>query len=262
MSNKSPLTPYEFAVEKTKAARSNLLLMIILTVVNIILSLVSSDVILLFSATVPYFSVAVGTELGFTAGGVIFALAILILYYLCWIFSKKHYGWMIGALVMFIIDTLVMAVIYLAAQDFSGILDVVVHIWVLYYLIIGVKYGSQLKNMPADIENESETQEFDTEQPATYNETAPIKSASYAEKFRILLEAEAVGHRICYRRVKRTNELVIDGYVYAEFEALVEAPHSLTAKIDNHDIEVGLDTSSHSYIKIDGEIIKQKLRLL
>ena len=78
---------------------------------------------------------------------VCFAIAVItvILYVLCWYMSKKRYGWMIVALVMFILDTLAMAGMYLGLGEISGILDVVIHAWVLYYLIIGVKYGKKEK---------------------------------------------------------------------------------------------------------------------
>ncbi len=47
----------QVAVEKVKIARSNLLLMIAFTLVNIVLLVTGSDVMMLFSATVPYFAV-------------------------------------------------------------------------------------------------------------------------------------------------------------------------------------------------------------
>ena len=135
---------------KYETARKNLLLMLALTVINVILLVVGSSSMLLFSATVPYYAAVFSTVfvypysavcIGVTAGSII-------LYLLCWIFSKKHYGWMITALVLFVLDTLALIGIYVIFQDFSGILDVIIHIWVLYYLIIGVKYGYQAKSMP------------------------------------------------------------------------------------------------------------------
>lgn len=54
----------EFALQQVKIARSNLLLMIILTVVNIVLLAVGADTMLLFSATVPYYLI-IGVRFGY-----------------------------------------------------------------------------------------------------------------------------------------------------------------------------------------------------
>lgn len=137
--------------QKYLMARRNLLLMLVLTAINIVLFIVGSNTMMLFSATVPYYAIVFGTVFGnttFLMVCVCITLAIMITYLLCWILSKDHYAWMIVALVLFILDTLAMVGLYVLAEDFSGILDVVIHAWVLYYLIIGVRYGHQLKTMP------------------------------------------------------------------------------------------------------------------
>ena len=86
--------------------------------------------------------------------------------------------------------------------------------------------------------------------------------ADMQEKSRILLEASAPGYHIVYRRVKRTNELIVNGRVYDEYEALVELPHTLTATIDGHTVEMEYDASSRMYIFFDGEELAKKLRLV
>ena len=134
-----------------------------LTLVNMVLLVLQADVMLLFSATVPYYAVAFGMALGsssFLGGCICFAAIILLVYLLCWMFSKKHYGWMIAALVLFVLDSFFMVRLYLSLEDFSGILDVVIHVWVLYYLVIGVKYGHQLKKMPEEMPVASEETNF------------------------------------------------------------------------------------------------------
>ena len=147
------LSPRALAQNKYNSARANLFLMLALTAVNIILLFFKSDYMLLFSATVPYLAVLFGQLSGVTSGlvvGVCIAAIIILVYFLCWILSKKSYGWMIAALVLFIIDTIYMAYFYISASDASGILDVVIHALVLYYLFVGVKSGLALKNQPAE----------------------------------------------------------------------------------------------------------------
>lgn len=255
----------ETVQEKYTKARNNLLLMLILTVINIILYLVGSDTMMLFSATVPYFGIIIGSVAGsqaFFMFCVCIAVAILILYLLCWILSKDHYGWMITALVLFIIDTLAMIGMYLGIGEFSGILDVVIHAWVLYYLITGVRYGKQLKNMPEEQINDAEQEQTAIPVEAEDMAHTPIlRIADTTVKSRILLEADAAGHHICYRRVKRINELVIDGYVYADVEMLMETAHALNAQLDGHVFQAGFDGVAHSYIRVDGVQVARKLRL-
>lgn len=148
----------EIIQKKYKEARNNLILMLAFTLINIVLLLVGSDSMLLFSASIPYFTVLIGiaseaSEILMFC--ILMAAVILIIYLLCWIFSKKHYGWMVVALILFIIDSIFMCVLYLWAEDFSGVLDFVIHIWVLHYVAVGVKYGAKLKKMP---EEEIETE--------------------------------------------------------------------------------------------------------
>lgn len=272
-------TPRQVAQQKYDSARSNLLLMLILTVVNIVLLFTGSSTMMLFSATIPYFALTIGIFMEdaavLTMCGIIAAVPI-ILYLLSWIFSKKQYAWMVTALVLFIIDTAVMIFMYVSAQEFSSaMLDILIHVWVLYYLILGVANGKKLKTLPedtktfdADAANAGSPWDATAESaPAGidadgYSFDSPIlRTADTATKSRILLEADANGRHVVYRRVKRTNELVIDGYVYADIEMLVESAHALTATLDGHVFEVGYDGASHSYLRVDGQTVERKMRL-
>lgn len=90
----------------------------------------------------------------------------------------------------------------------------------------------------------------------------PVRRADRSAKARILLEARVEEYEICYRRVKSTNELVINGIVYDEKKGVIEFPHTLSAVIDGHTIEAGLSDDSQSYIIFDGECLANKLRLI
>ena len=79
-------------------------------------------------------------------------------------------------------------------------------------------------------------------------------------KARVLLETDIYNYNIIFRRVKKVNELVINGNVYAEYIATLEMPHELCARVGEHKIAVGMDNASHSYISVDGEIVKRKMR--
>ena len=79
-------------------------------------------------------------------------------------------------------------------------------------------------------------------------------------KCRILLEAECDGMKICYRRVKSVNELVINGSVYDEYRNVLEFEHELVGKYGDHTVKAGLDEDSQSYISVNGVRIAVKTR--
>ena len=144
-------------IQKHNVCRSNLLLLIIFTIINIVLIATKADSYFLFSAFVPYFITDIGAAFGgeaFLTAPVFYimlaiALLILVVYFLCWLFSKKHIAWLIVALALFIVDTVCMLAVYLLFGGImSAMLDVLFHAWVLYYLISGVVAYFKLKRIP------------------------------------------------------------------------------------------------------------------
>ena len=102
---------------------------------------------LLFSISVPYYAVIFGDLMNLGSAALIIAVVVLALYFVSWFLSGKRPGWLSLALVLFIGDTLSMVGLYLLAGDFSGFLDALMHIWVLYYLISGLTAVKKLKNL-------------------------------------------------------------------------------------------------------------------
>ncbi len=141
---------FNLSTEKYNKSRINLLLVIALTAINLILVFAESGTMMLFSATIPYFLFILGYMTPFKIFLVV-SFAILAIYLVCWIFSKKHFGFMIAALVMFVIDTLFLAYLYISSQDVSGILDALIHVWVIYYLVTGVIHGIKLNKLKKEI---------------------------------------------------------------------------------------------------------------
>ena len=239
--------------KKYDAARSNLLVAIVLTVVNIVLLFTESTSMLLFSVSVPYYVVIFGFIMGPVAASLVVAAVILGLYFICWLLSKKKSLWLVVAAVLFVVDTLVLVGLYLLAEEAYGILDAVIHVVVIFYLVSGAASAKKLKMLPeVSYEEAQELPEHST----------PMRWAQEDVKCRILLEEEYAGHRICYRRVKRVNEFIIDGKVYDEYEALMEQPHTLMARIDGHTYEVGCNQQSRVFFNVDGMEIKSKVRLV
>ena len=286
MARQKMFSDRETLQNKFNNTRLNLLLVVAFTAINIFLLVTNSDTYFLFSAYIPYALVSLGMMLcgmypaeyyGEDLVGVeffdksVFAVLLVIaaiitaLYLISWIFSKNNkVGWLIFALVIFSLDTA--GLLLLGGFDVTNIIDIAFHGWVIVSLATGINACSKLKNMPVEEAGEiEESDEEDFEADDYYAESSinsgAIRVADPDVKSRILLEAEALGHVITYRRVKRVNELVIDGKVYDEYEALVESAHSLTARIDGHDIEAGFDGVAHSYLLVDEEEVAKKLRL-
>lgn len=152
--NAAPVSPRDEVQMKYNRCRANLLLVLIFTVVNLF-SVTFADRYFLFSATIPMLfplgASGLAAELetdaaaylivGFTIG-----LILTVPYLLCWIFSKKRVGWMVAALVLFSLDCLFLLVTF----DLGMIADILIHAWVMFYLITGVIHGFKLKKMPVE----------------------------------------------------------------------------------------------------------------
>ena len=182
--NTAPMSPREETQRKYNNCRAELLVVLIFTIVNLFAA-TFADRYFLFSATIPMllplFSAGITAdpelmaEMGLVAEdttallivSLVIGLILTLPYLFCWIFSKKRVGWMVAALVFFGIDCLFLLVTF----DVTMIPDILIHAWVMFYLITGVKHGFKLKTLPED----EPLPEFGTETPAedgfgTFNE--------------------------------------------------------------------------------------------
>ena len=277
--NTAPSSPREILQNKYNSSRANLLLIIAFTVINIVLLFVDGSSYFLFSIFVPYFIASIGMlltgklpqevyedgwdGLEFFNDTVLyvmlfFAAVILLVYLLCWFFSKKsRVGWLISALVLFCIDTALLFLIQ--GIDLETIIDIIFHIWVIVSLANGIVAYFKLKKLPEEDPTNEENGEFAAE--AAPQSTPILRMADLDAKCKVLLETEKDGFVITYHRVKKVNELVINNIVYDEYEAIIESPHNLCVVVSNRTIEAGYD-GARSYIKVDGKIIAKKLRLI
>ena len=87
----------------------------------------------------------------FTAVGLGVSAVALVWYLLCWLLSKKRSGWLVAALVAFILDTVALVLVCLAFDMLTdSIMDLVFHAWVVWVLIQGIAAGNKLKKLPAE----------------------------------------------------------------------------------------------------------------
>lgn len=259
------------------SAVSNLLLVIGFSVINIVLLITNGNSYFLFSAFIPYFAVDYGmyfcglypeeyyadvpdmefADKSFLVLTVAVAAVILLIYLLCWYLGKKKkIGAVIFALIFFLIDTVAMFALSGVSSD--SIFDILVHIWVIYYLIMAIVTYNRMKKTP-EISPEEEMVEESTDVGGAFSGNTGILRMAEDVKCKIFLEVEHMGMHIVYRRVKRTNELVVNGCVYDEYVALAEFAHTLTADVNGHKIEANYDGGTCVRIFVDScEIVKKR----
>ena len=168
--NGQPISPRLQLETKYTNSRSNLLLVVLFSAINVFLLVTNSDRYFLFSAFIPYLIADLGMALcgrypaeyydgelseyqffddSFFIITVVIAAALIALYLLCWILSKKpRVGWLIFSLVFFSADTVLMLVVTGISSDF--IVDVVFHAWVIVSLVSGIMAHYKLKKLPEE----------------------------------------------------------------------------------------------------------------
>lgn len=132
-----------------KQGRAALMTLWIASLVNIML-IFTAEIYFVFSS----YAVTTLTLLGWASYGtgieaffIFFALIIVAMYFICWLLSKKHYGWMIAALVLFSLDTAFLLFDFVLGLAFGDeevlylIIDVVFHALILINIIKGVILG-------------------------------------------------------------------------------------------------------------------------
>lgn len=149
----------EQLLNRINSGRHTLLLILIMTVVNLLLLLLNSDTYFLFSASIPYYLTLFGMVFDEMLGSIhpiglltiialVISAVILGLYLLCWILGKKRRGWLIAALIFFSVDTVGLIVLSLLVEDYSGIVDLVIHVFAVISIASGVRAYSKLKTCP------------------------------------------------------------------------------------------------------------------
>lgn len=138
--------------------RSAILLVLMLTVINLAMVLLGADFYLLFSASVPYYLTVIargfdlaasgGANQAYTWAALGVSAVVLGLYLLCWILSRKQPNWLVVSLVLFILDTVCLALfcLFVFGGFMESIVDFLMHGWVIYEVVIGIRAAHCLKD--------------------------------------------------------------------------------------------------------------------
>ena len=267
MNKRNNLNNASLAVRRYSRARSSLLGMMIFTVINTVLAAVGSYTYFVFSDYVAYLSALLGRfdfdetgEMLYLVMGCAFAALVLVPYLLSWIFSKKRRGWLIVALVLFSIDTVVLLLDAIGYLEISYLLDIAFHIWLIVELILGIRAGKAAiaeMNAPAVAED---TEFYDASTDEKPN-TPCLGEPQSERKYRLIVQAQYGGRTIEVRRSYGLTELVIDGRLYGTWEGISERAYEIVARVDDHEIVSRFLPTGKQTIEVDGEIIAKKQRL-
>lgn len=170
----------EYLQRQIANGRHSLLLILVFTLVNLVMVVLDSGTYFLFSASVPYYLTlfSKGIDNNFVNGpwdangpytivALVISAVILLLFLLCWFLSKKRSGWLVAALVLFVLDTAALALLTftILADPASNIVDFVIHAWAIWELIQAIRCSGKLKKLPeeqpADMEICGTTPELD-----------------------------------------------------------------------------------------------------
>jgi hypothetical protein len=142
-------------------ARNNLLAVIAFTVINLALTAFDTGVSFLFSATLPQFVFEVCRTWDTMIIGLVLAFIIIIPYFIFWLLAKRTRVLILVALIFFGIDSLVLLLLLLdvgLSTDFQGfqfsyLLELAFHGWILYYLVNGVRAWVKLRSIDTNVFN-------------------------------------------------------------------------------------------------------------
>jgi len=264
--NRQNMSSVSLPVRRYSSARSNLMLMMVFTLVNTVLAALKGDIYFLFSCYAAHMSAVLGREFYDLTGSVPYlliglgvALLVLLPYLVCWIQSKKRRGWLIAALVLFAIDTVMLAVDALAMAQASFIMDLVFHIWLLVSLFLGVRAGKAALAEQAAPALEETT--FYDASLGGEPDTKCLGQPQEERKYRLIVQAMHGGRTIEVRRSYGLTELVIDGRLYGKWEGVSESSYEIVARVDGPEIATRFLPTGKQTIEVDGEIIAKKQRL-
>ena len=175
---------------KYNNSRQSILLLFIFSVINIF-SISMLGTYFLFSAYLPQVLISLAyLDPSLTPVMVILSILYILPYLLCYIFSKKKAGWMVAALALFSVDSLVFLIdffAYLAVGDLSFIIDLIFRIYVLVSLIIGVVNRKQAVSVANGVQenaaNENVNQGSETEGNVDFYDTTRQLTIQRKKKF-------------------------------------------------------------------------------
>lgn len=276
--------------KRIKTAKTTIIIVAVLTIINSVLIALNADVSFTFSAFIPQLITAVFAEIAIQEGvgsilyiGLAIAVFMSLIYLGLWFGAKKKNEFIVAALVLFSVDTIFLLFSIIRYFDAGFIIDIFFHGWVIYDLILGVASCSKLSKMPAQYGDNQQYSADESNQTFGYNtypqnadadnvinqpdcfspelcDSTPIGISE--NKGRALISADYNGMNIEVRRSKGLTELIIDGKVYAEKKGVIETEYSLDARVSGVNFSAVMTLQSVMILFADGQQIAKKIRII
>ena len=137
--------------------RNALLVILAVTLLNQFLLMIGLNYHFLFSSAVPYYLNWLGKELAangdmgvFKAIAVILTMLMYVAYIACWLLSAQRREWMLAALGLYGIDTLLLVIfsMTLLENPASCLFEILTHLVGLWLLYVAVGASNRLSKMP------------------------------------------------------------------------------------------------------------------
>ncbi len=136
--------------------RGVLLVIVAFTVINLFLLLTKANRYLIFSAALPYYATLFslifdgGSIGGYTVAALVVSAVMVGLYIACWVLSGTQGRWITAGLILFAVDTVMLAVIAIVLNAFAAaLLDLVVHGVGLWELWQAMQANKKLGDSPS-----------------------------------------------------------------------------------------------------------------
>ncbi len=141
-------------VANYNSARSNMLLMLVLTTVNVVLTLVDAGIMFMFTAYFPYIAAVYSDGILSFIKPLVLIVGValpLVLTLLCWIFTGKgKFRWMNVAAILFGLDTVFMVIMFInigfqPEMITDYLIGTLFHAFILIALFKGASAGKKLQ---------------------------------------------------------------------------------------------------------------------
>lgn len=137
--------------------RNALLVILAVTLINQLMLMIGIDYHFLFSSAVPYYLYWLGRELSAAADmtafrviAVMLTVMLYVAYIACWLLSVHRREWLLAALGLYGVDTLLLVIFCLTLLEnpASCLFEIVTHLLGLWLLYVAVAAANRLGRMP------------------------------------------------------------------------------------------------------------------
>lgn len=179
---------------KINRGRYNILFFVLMSIINIFMITSGNESMMPYSSAISNTSVSMGVSASMQSGsetpriiGLVISCAVLLLFMICYLFSKSKPLYLMLSLTLVIADTITLTVISASTNTLTSghiLLDLAIHALAIFYLLGSVRAYNELIRLP-DKKDEPDanvpTQNVETQTHA-FDDEEQFKDDNYAEE--------------------------------------------------------------------------------